>query len=1316
MAEIPIPSDGLAEQVRTFLNAIQQDILILRPGEYCESPSFIDNLSRESLEFLYKLSKLESTAVHAGFCSMRSEKVLLAAIRLNSQDILNQAIALGAVAIKCLLRDDPNRGVVVSCFARALKCRWNVTKEDQHLDDAIYYYRKAVEVEPIDDKSRALHLDDLGCALWQRFSKTHTRADFEEGRSVLEKAISLPDVAKPAYLSHLGRLLKDQAVRLEEGKNAALDVSLEIHLQAISSITKDFRGPPQFLHQNLAQAYFERYAVSESPRSTDSLKEFVMEKVNGSGHRWMFLYELAVLHRPVFISTGHQSEADKMVDLLHSALVDSPGNVNIMIALADILEQKGISLASQSILTEALHFAEESIKATSEYDQNMPLRLRSAATILAHRFDLGSDLQDIERAVSLGEQGLQSSCLRKTDRWKVLAVLAPHLLCRFNSTESLADLQRAQSLLQEALMTPDLPDDAKSDCLREHGKLLFNKYKLDKNPDNIEGSIQSLSNSIALADSQSISVASAYNDLGNAYSLKFEMNGKSDDSRKSIEAFLKAIACVDRYPIISVQRPMYLHNLANSFFVHHERGNEVLDLDHAISYYQEALDATADLSPQASNRTGALSWALQRKFDVTKDPKYLSQARDSLEFVLANNPSLRLRDVAFLENRLGATYLREFYETQDIFLLDKAADCFRKVAKDSGCTIPEFVNPGIINLARTLMHKYEITKTDEDMKAAAAEFFQLPKQLLNPSIRETHGLLDSAGQFCSLVYDTTKRKPFGTMAILFYKLLVNEPSTSSLERVYTAMLHARLQYEVNLDAFEAISSLTLAVGLMSEAIMMGSNRADQLRAAKRMAWLPGHIIAFGLAAGNTPGDIVQLFERGRSFIWNRLVDQKTEISDLWEAHQDLANTFEALREQLTRTRAQSQVIESTARSRLFQHDVAVEYNSILKLIRQQEGFENFLLLPARVSRLQDYASFGPIVVLNVTSYRSDAIIIKSEGVIHVPLPLFTMRDYLWKGIELQNALNDEDVEAGSTLFHSVLTWLWEVAAHPVLEELEFVGSCQPGESLPRVWWVANERIASLPIHAAGDHKRALKTGASCSVIDRAVSSYIPTLRFLALSRERAAFLHSEQHNEAPGTALLVQMPTTPNDKDLVNVSIEVEAVESILSSGLQITNMDRPKRSSLLPSLSSCTMAHFACHGVAHPEDPSLSQIKLQDWLYSPFDVRFLLKTPMPKCQFVYLSACETALNRVTGLREEAIHLSSAFQMAGVPYSVGTSWKIDDSFSVDIAEEFYSNLVQRCDGKLDFSRSSYALHDVVMKARGRGVDAMLWAAYIHSGA
>ena len=528
MAEIPPPSDELAEQVRTFLNAIHQDFLILRPGEYCESPSFINNLSQESLEFLYKLFKLESTAAQAGFCSMRSEKALLAAIRLNSQNILNQAIALGAVAIKCLLRNDPNRGVIVSCFARALKCRWNVTKEDQHLDDAIYYYRKAVEVEPIGDESRALHLDDLGCALWQRFSKTHTTADFEEGRSVLQKAISLPDVAKPAYLSHLGRLLTDQAIRLEEGKNAALNVSLEIHLQAISSVTKDFRGPPQFLHQNLARAYFERYAVS-SPHTIDRLEEFVMEKVNRSGYRWMFLFELAVLHRSVFIRTGRQSEADKMIDLLRSALVDSPGNVNIMLALADILEQKGISLASQPILTEALYFAEESIKATSEYDQNMPLRRRSAATILAHRFDLGSDLQDIEQAISLGEQGLQSSCLRKADRWKVLAVLASHLLCRFNSTENLADLERAQSLLEEALMMPDLPDDVKSDCLREHGKLLFNKYKLDKIPDNIEGSIQSLSSSIGLADKQTISVAGAYNDLGNSYSLKFEMNGKGDD-------------------------------------------------------------------------------------------------------------------------------------------------------------------------------------------------------------------------------------------------------------------------------------------------------------------------------------------------------------------------------------------------------------------------------------------------------------------------------------------------------------------------------------------------------------------------------------------------------------------------------------------------------------------------------------------------------------------------------------------------------------------------------------------------------------------
>ena len=63
--------------------------------------------------------------------------------------------------------------------------------------------------------------------------------------------------------------------------------------------------------------------------------------------------------------------------------------------------------------------------------------------------------------------------------------------------------------------------------------------------------------------------------------------------------------------------------------------------------------------------------------------------------------------------------------------------------------------------------------------------------------------------------------------------------------------------------------------------------------------------------------------------------------------------------------------------------------------------------------------------------------------------------------------------------------------------------------------------------------------------------------------------------------------------------------------------------------------AHFACHGTADINDPSLSQLKLRDGKKESLDVRALLNSS----QFVYLSACETAAIKALDLpvREESL-------------------------------------------------------------------------------
>ena len=90
-------------------------------------------------------------------------------------------------------------------------------------------------------------------------------------------------------------------------------------------------------------------------------------------------------------------------------------------------------------------------------------------------------------------------------------------------------------------------------------------------------------------------------------------------------------------------------------------------------------------------------------------------------------------------------------------------------------------------------------------------------------------------------------------------------------------------------------------------------------------------------------------------------------------------------------------------------------------------------------------------------------------------------------------------------------------------------------------------------------------------------------------------------------------------------------------------------------------------------------------------------------------------LQRHVELLDEAIHLTSAFQLAGFPLVIGTLWPINDAIAVHVADSFYTALCGT-DGALDTSRAAYALHHSIRAARD-SLPAVpsLWAAYLHAG-
>ena len=54
-------------------------------------------------------------------------------------------------------------------------------------------------------------------------------------------------------------------------------------------------------------------------------------------------------------------------------------------------------------------------------------------------------------------------------------------------------------------------------------------------------------------------------------------------------------------------------------------------------------------------------------------------------------------------------------------------------------------------------------------------------------------------------------------------------------------------------------------------------------------------------------------------------------------------------------------------------------------IRKKPGFEDFLLAPSK-TKMQNAAKSGPIIVVNISKYRCDAIIIKRDDIQALALP------------------------------------------------------------------------------------------------------------------------------------------------------------------------------------------------------------------------------------------------------------------------------------------------------------------------------------------
>ncbi|QRW04196.1 CHAT domain protein [Ceratobasidium sp. AG-Ba] len=490
-----------------------------------------------------------------------------------------------------------------------------------------------------------------------------------------------------------------------------------------------------------------------------------------------------------------------------------------------------------------------------------------------------------------------------------------------------------------------------------------------------------------------------------------------------------------------------------------------------------------------------------------------------------------------------------------------------------------------------------------------------------------------------------------------------------------------------------------------------------------------------LAIGDSKA-AVELLEDGRSLFFSQLLPMQTDTKKIHDLDPKLASSLEFALERLqyysAKTDANDYKASNYHNEGGFAEDIdpdasdvspesmelrhyAEWLSSYINEVRELPGYEEFMKAMS-FSHLKDAAKYCPVIYINVSKYRCDAIILEtpshSSQIIVVPLAVSWHKMYdLSRTIQAMVKQQGRDVRSSDlgsirhfvkarplnqspeSVIKNVLKQLWELIVHPVLETMKCLnGLGRSPEKLQRVCWCPTGPAAtSLPFHAAGNYD----LGPEHWAVTHIISSYAPTLSALVQADKR------DSTSELDATRmLLVSLPATPPSNPLACVTQERdEIVRSVGSSKhcsqSEVTVLhDLDGRVQTVKSmLPTHQLLHLACHGIQDKNDPLDSAIILYD---GNLTLREIIKMPLRSAELVYLSACQTATGDIDS-PDESLSLAGGFLFSGYRSAIATMWSINDKDGADVASAFYKHLMEQS-GPLALG-AGLALHQAIQDLR-----------------
>ncbi len=725
--------------------------------------------------------------------------------------------------------------------------------------------------------------------------------------------------------------------------------------------------------------------------------------------------------------------------------------------------------------------------------------------------------------------------------------------------------------------------------------------------------------------------------------------------RESVERSREAARTVDAG---SSEHRHAMLGLTVGLILLHRRTGDRTAAHEAVTWGRRALEGIAKDHPERLAYSVGLAQALQAAAD--DDPADLQEAIDLLRGD-AHAVALRQHaayDLQYVANALGSALLAHAHATKDLAATDEAIGWLRRATAEEPPSPHRDRCLGL--LGKALQLRSELAHDRGALAEALSAFGAAASTDVSPTMRVLRNV--EVGRTAAALRD----------------------------------------WPLALDGF------AVAVGGLCQVAQRRLDRADQEFGLTMLSGTAAEAAACALNA-NQPELAAELLEQGRGVLLAQALEMTGDLDELADRDPERAARLAAVRDQLDALcrpgpspAAEPDNPSAVGRRAERRSRLAAEWDEIVAEVRRT-GSESFLR-PATFAELAEQTNEGPIVLLNVSRYRSDAILLTSGGLELLPLeaPEGFLAAAQARAMAFTDAVRhvDDQDQAFAARSQSHVTdtlgWLWDTVAAPVLDRLGLLELPTSGARMTRVWWCAGGPLALLPLHAAGRDGTA--------VIDRVVSSYTPTVRALrhARGRHRAAI-------DPAARMLVVAMSRTPGYEPLSRVADEMRWLRQTFDAEKLLN--DEATRDRILTALPGYPIVHFACHGVTDLDLPSASALLCHDYREHPLTVAHLSRLNLDNGALAYLSACSTARTSHE-LADEAVHLATAFQLAGYAQVVGTLWNVGDATSSDVARRVYEVACSE-DGR---KRSvAYALHEAVHAIRPDAEHDAIWSPYVHVG-